>query len=54
MLRAYVGYLVGYDLINIFQVYILSKKKKVIKIRDIKFNKQLLYNNLQLNLINML
>ena len=54
ILRAYVGYLVGYDLINIFQVYILSKKKKVIKIRDIKFNKQLLYNNLQLDLINML
>ena len=38
MLRAYVGYLVGYNLMNIFQVYIPSEKK-VIRIRDIKFNK---------------
>ena len=45
VLRAHIGYLVGYNLINIFQVYILSEKK-VIRIRDIKFNKQLLYNNL--------
>ena len=42
MLWAYIGYLVGYDLINIFKVYILSQKK-VIKTRDIKFNKQLLF-----------
>ena len=52
-LRAHIGYLVGYNLMNIFQVYILSKKK-VIKTRNIKFNKQLLYNNLQLDLANML
>ena len=44
MLRAHVGYLVEYNLINIFQVYIPSEKK-VIRTRDIKFNKQLLYDN---------
>ena len=38
VLRAHIGYLVGYDLINIFQVYIPSKKK-VIRTKDIKFNK---------------
>ena len=53
VLRAHVEYLVEYNLINIFQVYILSEKK-VIKIRDIKFNKQLFYNDLQLDLANML
>ena len=53
MLRAHIEYLVGYNLINIFQVYILSEKK-VIKIKDIKFNKQLLYNNSQLDLTNVL
>jgi hypothetical protein len=52
MLRAHIGYLIGYNLMNIFQVYILSEKK-VIRIRDIKFNEQLLYNNLQLDLINV-
>ena len=51
-LRAYIGYLVGYNLTNIFQIYILSQKK-VIRIKDIKFNKQLLYNNLQLDLVNI-
>ena len=53
MLRAYIGYLIGYNLINIFYIYI-PNKKKVVKIRDIKFNKQLLYNNLQLDLVNIL
>jgi len=35
--KAYIKYLVGYNSINIFQVYILNKK--MIKIRDVKFNK---------------
>ena len=38
---------------NIFRVYIFSEKK-VIKTRDIKFNKQLLYNNLQPDFANIL
>ena len=37
-LRAHVGYLVEYNLTNIFQVYIFSEKK-VIRTKDIKFNK---------------
>ena len=51
--RAHVGYLVGYDSTNIFQVYIPSEKK-VVRIRDVKFNEQLLYNNSQPDLANML
>ena len=52
ILRAYIGYLVGYNLMNIFQIYILSKKK-VIRTRDVQFNEQLLYNNLQPDLVNI-
>jgi hypothetical protein len=37
-LRVYIGYLVGYDALNIFRVWIPSRNK-VIRIRDIIFNK---------------
>ena len=53
MLRAHIGYLVRYNLTNIFYIYI-PNKKKVIKTKNIKFNKQLLYNDLQLDLVNIL
>ena len=53
ILRAHIRYLVGYNLMNIFWVYILSEKK-IIRIRDVKFNKQLLYNDLQPDFINLL
>ena len=51
--RAHVGYLVGYDLTNIFRIYI-SSQKKVIRTRDVKFNEQLLYDDSQPDLANIL
>ena len=50
--KAHIKYLIKYNLMNIFWVYILSEKK-MIKIKDIKFNKQLLYNDLQLDFANI-
>ena len=41
--RAQIGYLVDYDSINIFRVWILSLRK-VIRIRNIRFNDNRLYN----------
>jgi len=51
--RAHIRYLVRYQSTNIYRVYI-PNKKKVIQIKDVTFNKQLLYDNSQLNLRNLL
>jgi hypothetical protein len=41
--RAHIGYLVGYDSTNIFQIWIPSKKK-VVRTRDIIFDETLFYD----------
>ena len=51
--RAQIGYFVGYDFINVFRVWILLFEK-VIRIRDIRFNNNRLYNlsDIDLSVIN--
>src|SRR5436190_3976269 len=41
--RAHIGYLVGYDSMNIYRIWMPSKKK-IIRTRDVTFNKKLFYN----------
>jgi hypothetical protein len=41
--RAHIGYLVGYDSMNIFRIWIPSKKQ-VVRTRDVTFNETLFYN----------
>ena len=41
-LRAQIGYLCGYDFINIFRIWLLIQAK-VIRIRDVKFDNNKLY-----------
>ena len=41
--RAHIGYLVGYDSTNIFRIWIPSKQR-VIRTRDVTFDKTLFYN----------
>jgi len=51
--RAHIKYLVRYDLTNIFWIYIPSQKK-VIRIKDVKFNEQLFYDDTQPDFANIL
>jgi hypothetical protein len=47
--RAHIEYLTGYDSSNIYRVWIPSQEK-VVRTRDITFNKELFYNPAELNL----
>ena len=47
---AYIGYLVGYDFINIYGIWILYKGI-IIFIRDIIFNKKTFFDNKRINII---
>ena len=43
VLRVYIGYLVGYEFINIYRVWILYKKK-VVLVRDVIFNEEVFFD----------
>jgi hypothetical protein len=47
--RAHIEYLTGYDLLNIYRVWIPSQKK-VVRTRNITFDKKLFYDPAELNL----
>jgi hypothetical protein len=51
--RAYIGYLVGYDALNIFRVWIPSRNK-VIRTRDVIFDEQKFFNLTELDLGNLI
>ncbi len=42
--RIYIGYLVGYEFISIYKVWILYKKK-VVSAQDIIFNEEVFFND---------
>ena len=51
--RIYIGYLVGYESINIYKVWILCKKK-IISVQDIIFNKEAFFNSKPIKIITKL
>ena len=47
--RAHIGYLIGYDLFNIYRIWNVSKNK-IIKIRYVIFNEDACYNSMDIDL----
>ena len=52
-LRAYISYLVGYNLTNIYHIWIPSRDE-VVRTRDVIFDKNLFYNPAELDLAHVL